>query len=196
MIKGAGIKREEVTPIGVPCIRYGEIYTSYNIVVPECKSHTQENVVRNPKYCEYGDILFAATGESVEDIGKSVAYLGEDKCMVGGDIIILKHNQEPRFVSYALSTLNAQKQKSAGKVKSKVVHLHTADVEKIEILLPNLAEQKRLADILDNFHALCTDISDGIPAEIEARKKQYEYYRDKLLSFKYPIETGTNAEVK
>ncbi|MFR7973191.1 MAG: restriction endonuclease subunit S [Lacrimispora saccharolytica] len=50
--------------------------------------------------------------------------------------------------------------------------------------MPTLEEQKRIADILDNFHQLCNDISTGIPAEIKARQKQYEYYRDKLLTFK------------
>ena len=49
--------------------------------------------------------------------------------------------------------------------------------------LPPLSEQERIVNILDRFDSLCNDISSGLPAEIEARKKQYEYYRDKLLSF-------------
>ena len=56
--------------------------------------------------------------------------------------------------------------------------------EDYKIPLPPLEEQKRIVDILDRFDTLCNDISKGLPAEIEARKKQYEYYRDKLLSFK------------
>ena len=55
--------------------------------------------------------------------------------------------------------------------------------EKMQILLPPLEEQKRIVAILDRFDTLCNDISAGLPAEIEARRKQYEYYRDKLLSF-------------
>ena len=50
--------------------------------------------------------------------------------------------------------------------------------------LPTLEEQQRIVSILDRFDALCNDISTGLPAEIEARQKQYEYYRDKLLDFK------------
>ena len=50
-------------------------------------------------------------------------------------------------------------------------------------MLPPLEEQERIVSILDRFDSLCNDISTGLPAEIEARKKQYEYYRDKLLSF-------------
>ncbi|MDD3429234.1 MAG: restriction endonuclease subunit S [Oscillospiraceae bacterium] len=57
-------------------------------------------------------------------------------------------------------------------------------IEKLEIQLPSLTEQKRIVSLLDRFDALCNDLSNGLPAEIEARQKQYEYYRDKLLTFK------------
>ena len=181
--RGAGIKRDEVTADGIPCVRYGEIYTMYDISFRECVSHTSEDVVANPKYFEHGDIIFTITGESVEEIGKSIAYLGNEKCMAGGDTVVMKHNQDSRFMSYVLSTTEAQAQKSKGRVKSKVVHSSVPALKEIVIPLPPLEEQKRIADILDNFHQLCNDISTGIPAEIEARTKQYEYYRDKLLTF-------------
>ena len=181
--RGAGIKREEVTTEGIPCVRYGEIYTTYDISFTECVSHTNEDVVASPKYFEHGDILFAITGESIEEIAKSIAYLGYERCMAGGDTVVLKHNQEPRYLSYVLSTTAAQAQKSKGKVKSKVVHSSVPALKEIVIPLPSLEKQKQIADMLDNFHRLCNDISTGIPAEIEARQKQYEYYRDKLLSF-------------
>lgn len=184
MYRGAGIKRDQVTEKGIPCVRYGEIYTSYDISFRECKSHTNEKEIQSKKYFEYGDILFAITGESVEEIAKSIVYLGEDKCLAGGDVVVMKHNQNPRYLSYALSTTNAQLQKSKGKVKSKVVHSSVPALKEILVPIPSLEEQERIADILDNFHDLCNDISKGLPAEIEARKKQYEYYRDKLLTFK------------
>lgn len=182
--RGSGIKREETTPDGIPCLRYGEIYTSYDISFTECISHTKEDVVKTPKYFEHGDIIFTITGESVEEIAKSIAYLGYDKCMAGGDTVVMKHNQEPRYISYALSTTAAQAQKSKGRVKSKVVHSSVPALKDIMIPLPDMKTQKRIADLLDNFHKLCTDLSSGIPAEINARQKQYEYYRDKLLTFK------------
>lgn len=182
--RGAGIKRDEVTANGIPCVRYGEIYTSYDISFKECISHTREDVVSNPKYFEHGDIIFAITGESVEEIAKSIAYLGYEKCMAGGDTVVLKHQQEPRYISYALSTTNAQAQKSKGKVKSKVVHSSIPAIKEIKIPLPDIETQKYIADLLDNFHRLCNDMTIGLPAEIMARQKQYEYYRDKLLTFK------------
>ena len=186
--RGTGIKRDQVTEDGVPCVRYGEIYTTYNTWFDECASHTKEEYVSSPKYFEHGDILFAITGESVEDISKSIAYIGHEKCLAGGDIVVMKHNQNPRYLAHVLNTSMAREQKSKGKVKSKVVHSNVSSIEQIRIPLPTLEVQERYADVLDNFEKICNDLNIGLPAEIEARKKQYEYYRDVLLTF---AETGS-----
>ncbi|HBC31918.1 MAG TPA: restriction endonuclease subunit S, partial [Clostridiales bacterium] len=179
MYRGSGIKRNEITDDGTPCVRYGEIYTTYNIWFDTCVSHTHKGT----KTFEHGDILFAITGETVEEIAKSCAYMGHKKCFAGGDIVVMKHKQNPKYIAYALSTTDAQIQKSKGKVKSKVVHSNIPALKKIEIPLPTLDEQDRIVSILDRFDELTTNISSGLPAEIEARQKQYEYYRDKLLTF-------------
>ena len=181
--RGAGIKRDQVTTEGVPCVRYGEIYTTYGIWFDRCVSHTLLEYVQTPKYFEHGDILFVITGEKVEEIAKSTAYTGHEKCLAGGDVVVLKHNQNPKYLSYVLSTSDAQKQKSEGKVKSKVVHSSVPSIASIVIPVPPLPVQAEIVRILDRFDALCNDLTSGLPAEIEARKKQYEHYRDKLLSF-------------
>ena len=183
MYRGNGIKREEVRETGIPCVRYGEIYTEYGISFEKTKSYTDENLITNKKYIEYGDILFAITGESVEEIGKSTAYIGKEKCLVGGDILVMKHKQDPVYLSYVLSTENSQKQKSKGKIKSKVVHTNATDIREIEIPLPPLEVQKRIVEVLDNFEKICNDLNIGLPSEIEARQKQYEFYRNFLLTF-------------
>ena len=181
--RGSGITREQITEKGIPCVRYGEIYTTYNTWFSECISHTSLENISNPKYFEHGDILFAITGESVEDIAKSVAYVGNDKCLAGGDIVVLKHEQEPRYLAHVLATYEARKQKSKGKIKSKVVHSSVPAIKEIEIPLPPLDIQKRYADVLDNFEIICNDLNIGLPKEIELRKKQYEFYRDCLLTY-------------
>ena len=93
----------------------GEIYTTYGVWFENCVSHTDETLLTSKKYFGYGDILFAITGESVEDIAKCCAYIGHETCLAGGDIVVLKHNEDPKYLSYALSTLDAQKQKEQGK---------------------------------------------------------------------------------
>ena len=142
MYRGSGIKRDQVTKEGTPCVRYGEIYTTYNISFDTCASHTKIENVTSPKYFEYGDLLFAITGESVEDIGKTIAYLGDEKCLCGGDIICMKHHQNPKYLAYALSTPDAIRQKGIGKTKLKVVHTNAPALKAINIPLAPLSEQQ------------------------------------------------------
>ncbi len=182
--RGAGIKKDEVCETGIPCIRYGEIHTTYNIWFDKCISYTDEQKQTSKKYADYGDILFAITSEDIPFIGNSVAYIGKERIMVGGDIVVMKHNQNPKYISYALATTDAKRQKGKGKVKSKVVHTSVPALQEITIPIPSLAEQERIVSILDRFDTLTNDLTSGLPAEIEKRRQQYEYYRDKLLTFK------------
>lgn len=181
VFRGAGIKRNEVTEKGIPCVRYGEIYTTYGVWFDKCVSHTVFENVPSPKYFEHGDILFAITGESIEDIAKSCAYVGHEKCLAGGDIVVLKHNQNPKYLAYALSTTDAKMQKSKGKVKSKVVHSSVPAIKEIVVPIPPLEVQSEIVRILDNFTELTAELIEKLTAELTARKKQYEYYRTKLL---------------
>ena len=100
-------------------------------------------------------------------------------CLAGGDIVVLKHNEDPKYLSYALSTLDAQKQKSKGKVKSKVVHSSVPDIKAIRVPVPPLPVQREIVRILDNF----TELTEELTEELTARKQQYEYYRNRLLTF-------------
>lgn len=151
MYRGSGIKRDQITPVGIPCLRYGEIYTTYNYSFDECVSHTEEAIISPKKYFEKGDILFAITGESVEDIGKCIAYTGNMKCLLGGDIVAMKHKQYPQFLAYALSTKEAIRQKGLGKVKLKVVHTNIPALKTIRIYLPTIETQKRIVSHLDKL---------------------------------------------
>lgn len=166
MYRGSGITREQIRLEGVPCVRYGEIYTTYNYWFEECVSHTDEQIINSKKNFEHGDILFAITGESVEDIGKSIAYLGHNKCLAGGDIIVMKHNQNPKYLAYALSTPDAIAQKGFGKTKLKVVHTNAPSLKAIVLPIPTLPEQQRIADRLDalsaNVKALQTNYTETI----------------------------------
>ncbi len=174
MYRGSGIKRDQIKSKGIPCVRYGEIYTTYNLGFEECVSHTNESYISSPKYFEHGDLLFAITGESVEDIGKTIAYLGFEKCLLGGDIICMKHKQDPKFMAYALSTPDAIRQKGIGKTKLKVVHTNAPALKAISIPIPPLSEQqyivKRLDSLSSNLRKL-EDIEHKVIAECDALKQ-------------------------
>ena len=178
--RGAGITRDQVTAEGTPCVRYGEIYTTYGVWFDKCVSHTDESKLLSKKYFEHGDILFAITGESVDDIAKCCVYIGHEKCLAGGDIVVLKHNQNPKYLSYALATTDARQQKSKGKVKSKVVHSSVPAIREIKVPVPPIEVQCEIVRILDNF----TNLTAELAAELTARKTQYAYYRDNLLTTK------------
>lgn len=177
--RGSGIKRDDIIPDGIPCVRYGEIYTTYHVAFSRCISHTQNQNLAKSKFFSHGDILFAITGESVADIAKSCAYLGNEDCLAGGDILVMKHEQNPKYIAYALETNDARKQKSKGKIKSKVVHASVQSIKDIVIPVPPLEVQSEIVKILDNF----TELTMELTTELTARKKQYEYYRNRLLTF-------------
>ena len=181
--RGAGITRDQVTAEGTPCVRYGEIYTTYGVWFDKCVSHTDESKLLSKKYFEHGDILFAITGESVDDIAKCCAYIGHEKCLAGGDIVVLKHNQNPKYLSYALATTDARQQKSKGKVKSKVVHSSVPAIREIKVPIPPIEIQREIVRILDDYTENIVELQNQLTAEITARQKQYEFYRDKLLTF-------------
>jgi type I restriction enzyme S subunit len=99
------------------------------------------------------------------------------KINISSDIVNVK------FLFYFLSSHKIQNYIASVAGKSTMPAIKFGDIEKIQILVPSLEEQERIVSILDKFDALVNDISDGLPAEINARRQQYEYYRDKLLSF-------------
>ena len=190
MFRGNGIKRDEVTENGTPCVRYGEIYTTYDIWFDTCVSHTDVDRLKSPKYFGYGAVLIAITGESVLDIAKSTVYVGYERCLAGGDILVVEHEQNPKYMGYVLSTTDAQDQKSAGKIKSKVVHAIAKDLAEITIPIPPPSVQEEIVRILDEYTNLEAELEAKLSEEIELKQKQYEVYRDELLTF------GDNVEYK
>ena len=183
IFRGSGIKREQITEQGIPCVRYGEIYTSYGLWFDKCISHTLIESVPSPKWFRHGDILFAVTGESIDDIAKSTAYLGHEECLAGGDIIVVRHNQNPKYLSYVLSTTDLRKQKSSGKVKSKVVHAGLSSIEGLVVPVPPIEIQDEIVHLLDRYEANKAKLIEELQNELILREKQYEHYKDMLFEF-------------
>ena len=183
--KGNGITKEEVVANGdTPCIRYGEIYTKYNYFFENCITRTNKDMISAKRYISHGDLLFAGTGELVEEIGKNIAYLGNDECLAGGDIVVIKHHQEPLFLTFALNSAFGQGQKSFGKAKLKVVHISGTEIGNVVIPVPPIEEQKEIGLFLKEK---CNEIDnlienkEKIVEELEQYKKSviYEYVTGK-----------------
>ena len=145
IIRGSGIKRDEIVPVGVPCIRYGELYTTYQTRIDAVISHTTESVASRAKSIKHGDVILTLTGENKEDIGMAAAYLGKDDAVVGGDVAVLKdHHCDPLWLSYFLAAPFAVGQKAGMSNGDIIVHLSVQSVASIMVPLPPLAEQKRI----------------------------------------------------
>lgn len=181
LLKGAGITKEEVIADGdTQCVRYGEIYSKYDYSFTKCDSATKLEILPTTRYFRNGDILFAGTGELVEEIGKNIVYMGADTCLAGGDIIILNHNQNPMFLNFALRSKYAQEQKSKGKAKLKVVHISASEIGNILVALPPLSEQQKIADYLDRK---CAEIDELIAIKQQKIEALKEYKKSVIFEY-------------
>lgn len=170
--KGKGILKEQVMSEGCPCVRYGEIYTTHNFIINGFKSFISEDVANESKEIKKGDILFAGSGETSEEIGKAVAYIGNKKAFAGGDVIILttKKAVDTECLSYALETDLAKKQKRVLGQGNSVVHIYSKDLSKVKIALPPLPEQRAIAHVLSLMDHLINK-NNQLIAQKELRKK-------------------------
>ena len=168
-INGSGMPKTTFDEKGeVGAIHYGHIYTNYNLFV----------------ISPIVNIVIAKTSENIEDIMKSVAYLGKEEAVVGGHAAVYKHKQNPKYLSYVFNgSIELIKQKNRLARGVKVIEISSTEMGKIVIPLPPLHVQQHIVSILDKFDILVHDIKEGLPKEIEQRQKQYEYWREKLLSF-------------
>ncbi|USF31322.1 hypothetical protein C820_002768 [Clostridium sp. MD294] len=181
--RGGNFQKKDFVDKGTPCIHYGQIYTTYGIYTNKTITYLTSEAAEKAKYASTNDIIIAVTSENMEDVCKCVAWLGINDVAVGGHTAIIKHNQNAKYLSYYFHTSMFFKQKKKLAHGTKVIEVTPNALNDIIVPLPSLEEQQRIVTILDRFDKLCNDISEGLPAEIEARQKQYEYYRDKLLSF-------------
>ena len=182
-IRGNGLQKKDFTESGVPCIHYGQIYTHYGTFATETKSFVSQDTARKCKKAHSGDLVFATVSENIEDVCKCVAWLGNEEICISGDSLAFKHRQNPKYLAYYFQTFVFADYKRSRVTGTKVIRLHQSQLEQFVIPIPSLAEQQRIVSILDSFETLVNDLSQGLPAEMKARKEQYEYYRNKLLTF-------------
>ena len=180
--KGAGISKEELSPKGVPCIRYGEIYTVHNFVLKEFHSFISPSLASISARIRKNDLLFAGSGETAEEIGKSIAYMGEDEAYAGGDVILLSVNPakgRADFISYYLNTIGRRELNKLGQGQS-VVHIYPKNLAKVNLVLPPLEEQ----------HAIATVLSAS-GKEIEALESKLALFKDQKKYLLNNLVTGT-----
>lgn len=182
--RGNGLQKKDFTESGVPCIHYGQIYTYYGTFATKTKSYVSNETAKKCKKAHCGDLIFATVSENIEDVCKCVAWLGDEDICISGDSLAFSHNQNSKYIAYYFQTYAFAKYKRNRVTGAKVIRLHQSQLEQFDIPIPSLDVQERIVSVLDKFETLVKDLSQGLPAEIEARQNQYEFYRNKLLSFK------------
>jgi len=188
LVRGSGLPKTDFTDSGVPAIHYGQVYTYYGLFTHTTKSFVSEETSKKLKKVDFGDVVITNTSENLEDVGKSLVYLGEKQAVTGGHATILKPYEGllGKYFAYYSQTHEFFKEKRRYAKGAKVIDVSAKDLSKIEIPIPcpenpekSLEIQAEIVRILDTFTELTTELT----TELNARKKQYNYYRDKLLSF-------------
>jgi type I restriction enzyme, S subunit len=151
-MKGSGVRKDESMSGEFPCVRYGEIYTRHKDYIKCFHSWISSEVAATARRLKAGDLLFAGSGETKEEIGKCVAFVDEFEAYAGGDIVILRPlDTSSVFMGYYLNTTPINKQKASKGQGDAVVHISAAALASIEITIPPLEEQNAIAAILSDM---------------------------------------------
>lgn len=170
-LKGKGIKKDEVQTDGIPCVRYGELYTKYDNIITFFHSYINEEVASSSIQIKEGDILFAGSGETKEEIGKCAALLFVGRVYASGDIVVLRPNNfDSTFLGYLLNAPIIAKQKSIRGQGDAVVHIYSSGLANVKIPVPPPAEQKAIATALSDVDTLITNL-DKLIAKKKAIKQ-------------------------
>ena len=181
--RGGNFQKKDYVPEGKPCIHYGQMYTHFGVHTDRVLTFVSDEVFEESKHAVQNDIVMAVTSENVEDVCKCTAWLGEEEIAVSGHTAIIHHQQNAKYLSYFFHSSAFYSQKVKLAHGTKVIEVTPDKLAGIVLVLPALDKQKQIVETLDRFDALCNDISEGLPAEIGARNKQYGYYRDRLFQF-------------
>lgn len=157
-LKGRGVSKDESSSGSLACVRYGEIYTRHNDYITEFFSWIGRDVARTATRLQFGDILFAGSGETKEEIGKCVAFIDDVEAYAGSDIVIFRADKsDSLFLGYYLNTSSISQQKASLGQGDAVVHISGSALASIQGEFPSVPEQSAIASVLSDMDA---DIAD------------------------------------
>ena len=179
LYRGNGLQKKDFVEEGVGCIHYGQIYTKLGFSLSNPLTYVTEETAKPLTKVRKGDLVIACTSENVEDVCKSVVWEGEEEIVTGGHACVFRHNENPRYIGYFFQTYQFFMQKKQHVYGTKVIDIKTEKLGEILIPIPSLSIQQSIVEKLDAFESLISSLKE----EIALRQKQYEYYREKLLTF-------------
>ena len=159
MIRGRGIKRTETVAQGCPCIRYGEIYTTYETSFDSAVSFVPETLDKDCLHFSSGDVVFTLTGENKVDIAKTVAFLGEGQMAAGGDLAFWTHHgMNPLYLVYYMASpycIELKRRTATGDI---IVHISTSKVGDFLVPIPPIKEQNRIVSAIEQLFAVASTL--------------------------------------
>lgn len=172
--KGKGIRKDDVVPDGLPCIRYGEIYTHHHDRIRCFHSYIRPHIAKQSQRLHKGDLLFTGSGETAEEIGKCVAFLDEQEAYAGSDIVILSPaGQDSTYLGYLMNHITVCRQKARMAQGDAVVHISARSLAQISLCLPKLDEQRAIAAVLSDM--------DAEIAAVEARRDKTRALKQAMM---------------
>ena len=182
-IRGKRFVRTDIINDGIPCIHYGDIYTYYGLYATQSKGRLRNELASKMRYAQKNDVVIVAAGENKEDIGIGLAWIGDEPAAVHDACFIFRSDLYPQYVSHYLRSDYYHKQIVKYVSEGKICSISAKGLGNAIIPIPPYEEQVRIATLLNKFDTLVGNLTEGLPAEIAAVQEQYEYYRNKLLSF-------------
>jgi type I restriction enzyme S subunit len=153
-LKGSGVKKDQAQSGDLPCIRYGEIYTHHTDYIRSYNSWISPEIAATATRLRQGDLLFAGSGETKEEIGKCVAFIDDRAAFAGGDIVILRlRDAHPMFMGYYCNTPHVNAQKASKGQGDAVVHISATALSSVAITIPSFPEQTAIAAVLSDMDA-------------------------------------------
>jgi type I restriction enzyme S subunit len=143
--RGRRFVKSDYAPSGLGCIHYGQIYTDFGVTATRTVTYLPESFRDSMRLAQSGDVVIAGTSENVEDVGKAVAWMGDDPVAVHDDCFIFRHNLDPKFVSYFFASPLFQSSKRRFTSETKVVRLSSASLNQIVMPVPPRKEQERIS---------------------------------------------------
>lgn len=170
-LKGSGVAKDESLSGSIRCIRYGEIYTRHNDYIKEFHSWISREVAASATQLVQGDILFAGSGETKEEIGKSVAFVDDVEAYAGSDIVILRPaGSDSLFLGYYLNTAPVRRQKASKGQGDAVVHIAASALGDIRVSLPSRKDQSVIAAILSDMDAEISELEEKLGKARQLKK--------------------------
>jgi type I restriction enzyme S subunit len=194
-VKGRGIKRDDVTDEGVPCLRYGELYTQYQDYILKVASRIPPNVAATALPIKTGDLLFAGSGETAEEIGRCAAYLGEEQAYAGGDVIVLTPSgQNSIYLGHLMNSSTVSTQKARMGQGDAVVHIYINNLAQVQIELPPIIEQNAIADVLSDMDAEISALEQRRDKTIAIKQGMMQQLLTGRVRLVKPVASTSGAE--